>query len=301
MWKKIFYKGLFSVLTLCATLLASVFLMLNLPGDPFLQEKSLEKNIHDTLRRQHGLDRSVLEQSWSTLLSVSRFDFGHSYVYRERKVTDIIAETFPVSATLGSCAAFIAIVGGILWGVASYTTGIRLGISSLALAIPSFILAALLQYLFAIEWRILPIARWGSWEQMILPVAALAARPMAFIAKMIRSNLKATDEMNFIIAAKTRRLSPMRVLLSHQLPYAFLPLIGYLSQMIATILVGSFIIEKIFSIPGMGYWFVNSVLNRDYPLILGTTLFFNVLLLLLTFVGDLITLYMDPRQRESLA
>jgi oligopeptide transport system permease protein len=301
MWKKILYKSAFGLLTLCATLLLSVFLMLRLPGDPFLQEKNLDKGIHEALLRQNGLDRPILEQSWKTLLAASRFDFGRSYVYREREVSHIIAETFPVSATLGVSAATVAIVGGILWGIASYTSGVRLGLSSLALAIPSFILAALLQYLFAVEWRILPIARWGSWEQMVLPVAALAARPMAFIAKMIRSNLTATDEMNFIIAAKTRRLSYARVLFFHQLPYAFLPLIGYLSQMIATILVGSFIIEKIFSIPGMGYWFVNSVLNRDYPLIIGTTLFFNVLLLLLTFVGDMITLYLDPRQREASA
>lgn len=275
--------------------------MLNLPGDPFLEERELDKKIHTSLLHQHGLDKTVLEQSWKYLISISQLDFGHSLVYRDRKIQTIIAETFPISASLGAMASSVAIIGGLLWGIASYTTGRRFGLSSLALAIPSFILAALLQYLFAVEWKLLPIARWGTWAQMVLPVAALAARPMAFIAKMLRSNLHESDQLNFIIAARTRNLSPFRVLFYHQLPYAFLPLIGYLSQMIATILVGSFIIEKIFSIPGMGFWYVNGVLNRDYPLIIGTTLFFNVLLLSLTLVGELITLAMDPRQREARA
>lgn len=301
MWKILSNRCALGLLTFCGTLLLALFLMLQLPGDPFLQEKALDKGIHEALRRELGLDKSTLEQSWNTLVSISRFDFGNSYIYRDRKVVDIIIDTFPVSATLGGLAATVAVVGGLIWGIASYATGIRLGLSSLALAIPSFILAALLQYLFAVEWKLFPIARWGTWAQVVLPVAALAARPMAFIAKMIRSNLNASDQLNFIIAAKTRHVSPLRVLFYHQLPYAFLPLIGYLSQMVATILVGSFIIEKIFSIPGMGFWFVNGVLNRDYPLIIATTLFFNALLLMLTLIGELLTLLMDPRQREARA
>lgn len=299
MWYALRNKFLFACLTLCVTVLFSVFLMLQLPGDPFSDEKGLDKTVHQNLMHHHGLDKPILTQAWNTLSSLARLDLGNSFVYRDRKVQTIIAETFPISATLGASAACVAIIGGFIWGIASYITGIRIGISSLALAIPSFILAALLQYLFAVEWKLLPIARWGTIAQAVLPVAALATRPMAFIAKMIRNNLTESDELNFIISARTRRLSPARVLFLHQLPYASLPLIGYLSQMIATILVGSFIIEKIFAIPGMGYWFVNGVLNRDYPLIIGTTLFFNVLLLTLTLLGECITLAMDPRQREA--
>jgi oligopeptide transport system permease protein len=299
MWKTLGNKFLFGCITLCATLVCSVFLMLQMPGDPFLQEQALDKGIHEQLINEHGLDRPFLEQSWNHLVSFASLNFGNSLIYRERTVAGIIQETFPISASLGAMAATVAIIGGFAWGIASYVSGVRLGISSLALAIPSFILAALLQYVFAVELKLLPIARWGTAAQAILPVAALAARPMAFIAKMIRSNLTESDQFNFIMSARTRRLSPFRVLFLHQLPFAALPLIGYLSQMIATILVGSFIVEKIFSIPGMGYWFVNGVLNRDYPLIIGTTLFFNALLLTLTLLGDFITLLMDPRQREA--
>lgn len=301
MWQRLRNKFLFGCLTLCATLFCSVFLMLQLPGDPFLQEQALDKEIHAQLLNQHGLDRPILEQTWGHMVSFASLDFGNSFIYRDRKVAHIIGETFPISATLGAMAATTAIVGGFLWGIASYSTGIRLGVSSLALAIPGFILAAVLQYVFAVELQLLPIARWGTFSQAILPIAALAARPMAFIAKMMRSNLTESDQLNFIVSARTRRLSPFRVLFLHQLPYAALPLIGYLSQMIATILVGSFIIEKIFSIPGIGYWFVNGVLNRDYPLIIATTLFFNALLLGLTLLGECITLLMDPREREAAA
>lgn len=284
---------------LIATVFFSVFLMLQLPGDPFLDERGLNKKIHSDLIHKHGLDQSTLQQSWRYLVSISKFDLGRSYVYRDRTVQSIITETFPISATLGATAAVIAIFGGLIWGILSYSTGIRLGVSSLALAVPSFILAAVLQYFLAVEWKLFPIARWGTAAQAVLPVIALSARPMAFIAKMIRSNLAESDHLNFILSARVRGLSPFRVLFYHQLPYAFLPLIGYLSQMIATILVGSFVIEKIFSIPGLGFWFVNGVINRDYPLIVGTTLFFNALLIVITLIGELVTLASDPRLREA--
>lgn len=301
MWRELFHKLLFSLLTLSATFLFSLVLMLQMPGDPFLEEQAIDHQIHQAILKHHGLEKPLLEQSWNRLKAIAQFDLGYSLIHRERKVQTILAESFPLSATLGVMAGSVAITGGILWGIASYSFGLRLGFSSLSLAIPSFILAALLQYLFAVEWKLLPIARWGTWQQAILPVAALALRPMAYIAKMLRSNLSETDQLNFILAARTRKISRWRILFLHQLPYAFLPLIGYLSQMLASILVGSFIIEKIFSIPGMGFWFVNGVLNRDYPLIIGTTLFFNLILVIMTLLGELLRLAVDPRQREAVA
>ncbi len=168
---------------------------------------------------------------------------------------------------------------------------------ALGISVPSFILATLLQYIFAIKWHLLPIARWGSFAQTILPSVTLALLPTAFMTRLIRSNLLEILQMDYIKTAKAKGLHPLSILWRHAIRNALLPVLSYLGPLISILLVGSFIVENIYTIPGLGQWYVKSVSNRDYPLIMGLTLFYSFLLMTLMFIMDLAYGLLDPRIR----
>lgn len=271
------------------------------PGDPFAEEQAMRKDMHDALMKQHGMDQSLLAQYKTYLLNLLQGDFGHSLKYQGRSVSKIIAEGFPISATLGIEAFVLALTGGLCLGLlAAFKVDSKLdyfvlGIMMIGVSIPSFILASLLQYLFALHWDFFPIARWGTFSHSILPSLALAALPMAFIAKMTRSSLVEVLQTDYIKTATAKGLPFTTILLRHALPNALLPVVSYLGQLLGSILIGSFVIEKIFSIPGLGGWLVNSVSNRDYPVIMGLTLFYSIILMVMVFLVDLAYGFLDPR------
>ena len=215
----------------------------------------------------------------------------------------IIRQGFPVSFCLGLEALCIAVCGGlILSALASFYQGrwedyCTMLIAVMGLSIPSFILAAFLQYLLAMRWDIFPVARWGSISQSILPALSLAALPMAFIARLARANMVEILQQDFIQTAKAKGISPLSLTLRHVFKNALFPVISYLGPLCAAVFTGSFAVEKIYGIPGLGQWFVTSITNRDYTMIMGTTIFYSALLLLCTFFVDILYSFLDPRIR----
>ncbi len=295
--KKLFYLGcsLFAIATL------TFFLMKAIPGDPFAEEQAMRKDMHEALLKHHGMDLPWFVQYQNYLTRLLKGDLGHSLKYHGKSVNQIIASGFPVSASLGIEAFMIALSGGLFLGIlAAYKKGgwqdhLALCVMLLGVSIPSFIIASGLQYLFALKFSVFPIARWGTLSHTILPALSLAALPMAFIAKMTRASLLEVLNTDYIKTAKAKGLPARTVLLRHALPNALLPVVSYLGQLLAAILVGSFVIEKIFSIPGLGQWLVNSVSNRDYPTIMGLTLFYSVILMVIVFLVDIAYGFLDPR------
>lgn len=301
MLKILIKKFVYACLSLLIVITLTFTLMKAIPGDPFHQEQALPDEIYIALRNHYGLNDPWVIQYVRYLKAVTTFNFGPSLIYKERSVTDIITSSFPTSALLGTEALIFAIPLGLLFGLIAAWHQRHWQDSSVAIiaiigiSIPSFILATILQYILGIKLGILPIARWGTFMHTLLPVLSLAALPIAFIARLTRA--KMVDELcqGYITTARSKGLPERTILFRHALRNILTPLLSYLGPLAASILTGSFIIEKIFSVPGLGYWFVTSVLNRDYPLIMGITVFYCGLLLLTSFLADAACLAIDPR------
>lgn len=287
--------ALFIVVTL------TFLLMKVLPGDPFTDEQALPKDIHMALRKHYGLEDPWYQQYGRYLSALVRWDLGPSFRYRDRTVNEIIKEGFSVSAVLGMEALLLAVGGGILLGTlcalkkGCWQDHLILLYAALSISIPSFLLGSLLQYVFGLKLGLLPIARWGTFWHTILPVVSLAALPCAFITRLTRANLIEVLKQDYIKTARAKGLPERRIVVVHALRNALLPVLTYLGPLITNILVGSFVVEKIFAIPGLGQWFVNSVLNRDYTVIMGTTVFYSALLMGLIYMVDLAYGWLDPR------
>jgi oligopeptide transport system permease protein len=282
---------------------ATFVLMKSIPGDPFSNEQALPREIHQALRTHYGLEDSWDKQYVRYLTAAITFDFGPSFRYKNRSVNSMIADGFPVSAILGLEALVISVALGVTIGSAIAMTKKRwkdhlfMGATTLSISIPSFILATLLQYFLALKMGWLPLARWGTFWHTILPALSLAALPTAFIARLTRANLMLIMQQDYIKTAKAKGLTPMQVLIRHSLPNALVPLLPYFAQLSANILTGSFIIEKIFGIPGLGQSFVVSVQNRDYSAIMGVTIFYSMILLSFLLIADMAYRAIDPRLR----
>jgi oligopeptide transport system permease protein len=279
------------------------FLMKLVPGDPFSEEQTLRRDMQESLHQQYGLQRPWIVQYHDYLNNLLHGHLGYSFKYPGRSVTSIIEESFPISARLGLQAFCMALSFGICLGTFAalkphlWQDRSILILTTAGLSVPSFILATLLQYSLAIYFPIFPLARWGTFAQTILPSLALSAAPMAFIARLTRTGLLEVLQSDYIKLAKAKGLPFKYWLWRHALRNALLPVLSYLGPLLANVLVGSFVIEKIFSIPGLGQWFVNSVSNRDYSLIMGLTLFYSLILLGTVFLVDLLYGIWDPRIR----
>jgi oligopeptide transport system permease protein len=303
--KFIIHKLLYLFLSLFLIVTLTFFLMKAIPGDPFTQEQALPKEIHQALRKHYGLEDPWYKQYAHYLHSVITWDLGPSFKYKGRSVNDIINTGFPVSAILGLEALFLALTLGIIIGSVSavrhrkWEDEASMIMTGIGLSIPSFILATLLQYLFAYKLGIFPIARWGSFMQSVLPAISLAALPAAFIARLVRSNLLEVLQQDYIKTAKAKGLNASAVIIKHGLRNALMPVLSYMGQLSTNVLVGSFVIEKIFSIPGLGYSFVSSVSNRDYTVIMGTTVFYSIILLSAMFIVEIAYGILDPRLKSG--
>lgn len=297
--RKIFQACLSLLIVMTLTFL----LMKAIPGDPFQQEQALPQEIYIKLCEHYGLNDPWHRQYIHYINQLSTFDFGSSLIYHEKNVSEIIRQSFPNSALLGLEALLLAVPLGIWLGISlavqqKNSAGLFIQIAMmLGISVPSFILATLLQYLLAFKMQLLPIACWGSFAHTILPALTLAALPTAFIAKMTKTNMSEELKQPYIITAQAKGMPQHVIIYRHALRNTMIPLLNYLGPLIANILTGSFIVEKIFSVPGLGFWFVTSVLNRDYPLILGITIFYCALLLIIGCIIDAICLFLDPRLR----
>jgi len=276
-------------------------LMQMIPGDPFSQEKAIPKEILDAMYRHYGLDQPWYVQYWNYLKGFATGDLGPSFKYQGRTVTEIIREGFPVSMILGLEALTLSIFFGIGLGCIASLKHLRwqdhatMVVAVLGISVPSFILATFLQYLFGMKLDLLPVARWGSFDHSILPAFALAALPMAFIARLTRSNMVEIMQQDYIQTAKSKGLNSFQIVIRHALRNALLPIVTYLGPLTTAILTGSFAVEKIFGIPGLGQWFVMSITNRDYTVIMGITVFYSAILMVSIFFVDILYCVIDPR------
>ena len=293
----ILLASLFAVATL------TFFLTHAIPGDPFSDEEAIPQEILDAMKHHYGLNKPLSIQYIQYFKNLLRGDLGVSFKYVGRTANQIIGDSFPISLTLGLEALAIAIPTGIFLGsVAAFQRGkwpdqLMMLMAVAGISVPSFILATLLQYLFAMQLDWFPVARWGSFSQSVLPALSLAALPSAMIARLTRSNMVEVLHQDYILTAKAKGLSSFQIVYRHALRNALLPVVTYLGPLCANILTGSFVIEKIFGIPGLGQWFVLTVANRDYTLIMSLTIFYSALLMLSVFVVDLFYSWIDPRMR----
>lgn len=301
MVKYIAKRLLYILLTLWVIITATFFLMRSAPGGPFTGEKELPPAILENLEAFYGLDQPWYMQYFDYLVSVAQWDFGPSYTYKGQTVNDLINAGFPVSFILGLEAIFLAVAVGILLGViaalrhnkwADYSAMI---IAVVGISVPSFIMASVLQWIFSIKLELLPVARFESFKYTILPAIALASTPTAFIARLTRSSMLEVLSNDYIKTAKSKGLSGREITIRHTIRNTLLPIVSYMGPLVSAILTGSFVIEKIFGIPGLGMHFVTSITNRDYTVIMGVTVFFSILLLVSILLVDIAYGLIDPR------
>lgn len=280
---------------------ATFLLMHAVPGGPFTAEKNLPESVLKNINERYHLNDPLWKQYTDYLGNVVRGDFGPSFKYEARTVNDIIAESFPVSAELGFIAVSIAVSLGVPAGVIAalrqnrWPDYLAMFGATIGISVPSFILATLFIYLFALKLELLPAAMWDGPEYAVLPAMALAAFPTAFIARLTRSSMLEVLGQDFIRTARAKGLSGFVIIWRHALKNALIPVVTYLGPLIAAILTGSFVVESIFAIPGLGRHFVTSIYNRDYTVILGITIFYSTFLVVLNFLVDLAYAWLDPR------
>lgn len=289
------------LLSLYLIVTATFFLMRLAPGNPFTSEKKLPPEIEAALNEHYGLNEPWYVQYGEYLGRIAQWDFGPSFKYKARTVNDLINDGFPVSLALGAQAILIALALGVLLGVIAalyhnkwqdYSAMI---IAVLGISVPSFIMASFLQYFFSIKLGILPVARWDSFMHTILPSLALASTPMAFIARLTRSSMLEVLANDYIRTAKSKGLSKGVITIKHTIRNALLPVVSYMGPLSAGIITGSFVIERIFGIPGLGSHFVTSIANRDYTVIMGVTVFYSIILLVSILLVDIAYGLIDPR------
>ncbi|MFT4417223.1 ABC transporter permease [Fredinandcohnia humi] len=290
-----------AILTIWVIITLTFILMHSIPGNPFAQEGTMPEAVYNNLQSYYNLDKPLLVQYGHYLLSILQFDFGPSYKSSSLTVNELIEGGFPVSLHLGTQALLIAIPFGLLFGIVAALYRNRWpDYSSMILAIvgisvPNFILATFLINYLAVELKWFPVATWTSWSHTVLPSLSLAMMPMAYIARLMRSSMLEVMSQDYILTAKAKGLTRGAIILKHAIRNAILPVVTVLGILIANIVTGSFIIEKIFGIPGMGEMFVTSIFNRDYPVILGSTIFYAAILILLILIVDIAYTWIDPR------
>jgi ABC-type dipeptide/oligopeptide/nickel transport system permease component len=293
-----------AVVTLYFVATATFILMHSVPGNPLQQEKAMSDVIRQNLEEKYGLNKPVLQQYTTYMTNMFfKFDFGISFKQVNRPVNKIIAEHFMPSAILGVMALFGALVFGVILGVfaALNRNGIpdmiAMVLAVLGVSIPSFCLAYFLQHIFALSLGILPVGGWGGFTETLLPAMSLGMIVMASMARLMRSSMLEVVQQDYMKTAKAKGLSRLQIILKHQIRNAVLPVMIYFGPLFATITTGSFVIESIFGIPGLGQFFVNAVNELDYTVIMGLTVFYSGFTILIILVNDLLLAVVDPRIR----
>jgi oligopeptide transport system permease protein len=289
------------VLIVVATL--TFVIMRLVPGGPFDEEKKLPPEILANIQAKYHLDKPIAVQYLLYMKQLAQGDMGPSYKYVGRDVTDILADTFPVSITLGLLALLVVVGLGIPAGVwsayrqNSAADRICVFLATLGISVPSFVFGTVLVWMISHKLHWLPPALWEGPRYMILPALALGAPFAGYIARLTRSAVLEVLASDYIRTARAKGLNESVVLLKHALKNSIYPIVSVIGPLTAGLVTGSFVIEFIFSIPGMGGFFITAVTNRDYPLIMGVTLVYAILIVLANIVVDMIYMWLDPRVR----
>lgn len=285
--------------TLCFVLLRAA------PGGPFDTEKSAPPEVQAALEARYRLDRPLPAQYAAWLGDVARGDLGPSFQYPDYTVNQLVAQALPVSLLNGGLALLLALLLGVPLGVwsalraGSWLDRVLMLFAGLGLAVPKFVVAPLLVLLFAVTLHWLPAGGWGAWSNVVLPVVALALPNLAYCARLVRASMLDVLQAEYLAAARARGLSEARLLSAHALKPASLPVVAWLSPALINIVTGSAVVEQVFGIPGMGRYFVQGALNRDYTLVLGVVLVVGVLIVAINALVDALRAWMDPRLRDA--
>jgi oligopeptide transport system permease protein len=275
------------------------------PGGPFEGDKALPPEIVANLKAKYHLDKPVPEQYILYMDRLVHGDLGLSYKYIGRTVNDILSDAFPVSLQLGGAGLLLAVCFGVPLGtIAAVRRGsaadfAAMFMSTAGISVPSFVIGALLIFTFGIWLKVLPVALWESPRHMILPALTLAVSPAAYLARLTRASVLEILEKDWVRTARSKGLSGNKTVVKHVLRNALIPIATVLGPLTAILVTGSFVVEYMYSIPGMGRFFITAVGNRDYDLIMGTTLVFAVLLIISNTIVDIVYVILDPRMQVT--
>ncbi len=293
-------RALLALFTIFLVITITFFVMRAIPGGPFLSEKSPSPEVMAALEAKYGLDKPLMEQYVTYLKDLLHGDFGPSIKNRGRQVMDLILEGFAISAKNGLIAACVAIAIGLTLGAIAavfhnkWIDKLIMVLTSALVAMPSFVIATILLLLFCITWPIFPAN--GNMEGgLVLPIISLALYPMSYITRLTRSSMLDVMGQDYIRTARAKGVSNVKVIFKHALKNAVTPVITYVGPMIAFILTGSLVVEKVFAVPGLGDYFFSSITNRDYPMVMGTTIFLATLMVIMTLISDICYKIFDPR------
>lgn len=301
MTKYVIKRIFMAAVTIWAVATITFFLMNMVPGGPFLSEKAISPQAQAALEAKYGLDKPLYEQYITYLKDASRGDFGDSLKQRGRSVMGIIVMKFPVSARVGGVAILVSLCIGIPLGcIAALNRGKFLDnlisvIATGGIAIPSFVICTLMMYFFGVRFKIFPTFGLSSWKHYVMPVISLSLYPMAYIMRLMRSAMLDVLGQDYMRTARAKGVNQFKSVFKHALRNAILPVITYVGPMTAYTLVGSFIVEKIFTIPGLGSEFIGSITSRDYTLIMGTTIFLATIMVIMNVIVDIVYKLVDPR------
>ena len=293
--------------TLLALATLTFFLMRMAPGGPFDRERQLSPAVERALEHAYHLDESVWAQYVDYMKGLLHGDLGPSFQYEDERVTELIAAGAPVSMGLGGMAILLALLVGLALGTCaalrqnSVLDRFLMGSAVLGMSVPSFVIAPALILVLAIKLGWLPAGGWsrGEWRDIVMPVIALALPQVAAIARLARGSMIEALDSDFVRTARAKGLGAGRVVIVHALRPAFVPLLSYLGPAAAGVMTGSVVVERIFGVPGIGRYFVNAALNRDYTLVLGVVLFYGTIIIVFNFVVDVLYAVVDPRIRRG--
>ena len=291
-----------AVITLFVAATITFFVMNLVPGDPFMSEKAPTAAAKAAMEAKYGLDKPLVVQYANYLKNLLHGDFGVSYVQAKNKpIMDIIKQAFPISAKIGAIAVVVATVIGIPLGCLSalrrekWQDNVIRVLSTVGIAVPGFVVATSFMILFAVKLKLVPASGLSSAAAYVLPVITLALSPCSYIARLMRSSMLDVIGQDYIRTARAKGMSQFITTFKHALRNSLIPVITYMGPMIANVLTGGFVVEKIFNIPGLGRYFVKSIESRDYTIIMGVTIFYAAILILMTLVCDIIYKLVDPR------
>ena len=305
MFKYILKRLLISLITIWAIATLCFFLLRLLPGNPFVLANPTQMTNAEKMMEYYGLNRPLWQQYLSYMNNLIHLDFGYSLTHLGRSVNQVISQYFPITAQLGLQALLLGIPLGMLFGILSAVrrgsaldVGFQISTVILA-AIPAFVLAALLQLIFAVKLELFPVSQWLSFKHTILPTIAIAIPIICSHTRSMRTLMLEVGKQDYLKTAKAKGVSKFRIVAFHQIRNAVLPLVTNLGLEVAGVLMGSYVVEQVFSIPGLGSYFVSSISGLDYTMTLGLVVFQSVIVVLANFVVDLLYGVIDPRVRVS--
>jgi oligopeptide transport system permease protein len=291
----------FGVLVILLVITSTFFLLRLLPGGPFDKEKKLPEEIKINIERKFHLDKPLHQQFLIYISGVLKGDFGPSYKFLHRTANDIIKDTFPVSLKLGLTSFILSLFLGIVFGTLS---AFRFGrffefVVSFGISLPSFVVASLLIIIFSLSLNLVPPALFEGWKYMVLPVITLSFGPTLYIAKLTRTSVLSTLQEDFTKFAKSKGIGDFRFFL-HVISASLSSVFSVAGLLFAFMITGSFIVETVFAIPGMGRYFVLSVIDRDYPVVMALTIVFTTILVFANILSEILYVLFDPRAREKI-